>query len=414
MKRMVIALLTFSVTVLSSLPAAAILPSTGGVREGLPNVPDSALVATIDSLLTDSIWQTAQVGIYIHDVTADVPLYAFNANQRMRPASTEKLVTAISALDNLGPNHALTTRLYTDGEVTDSVLHGNVWLAGGMDPMTTADDIRALIASLPTLGIDSIDGGIRYDVSMKDTLRYGWGWCWDDDNHVLTPFLCDRKPLTTALVASALRRAGVTVREPVQTSSATVGLGAVTQRPPLPFRAQTVHTLADVLQRMMKESDNLYAESVFYQIAARSGRPWAGRKQAVNLIQNTMKRAGVSSDAYNVADGSGLSLYNYQTPVTLARLLIYAARNKVIYETLRESLPIAGVDGTLNNRMKNTSAQGNVRAKTGTVTGVTSLAGYATNADGHLIAFAIIVNGLQKGAPGRTLQDNICVAIVEN
>lgn len=381
-----------------------------------------SLQHTIDSLLADTVWQTAQVGIYIHDVSTDTPLYAFNARQRMRPASTEKLVTAIAALDNLGPNHALATRLYADGPVEGTTLHGNVWVWGGMDPMTTAPDVQSLIGSLRTLGIDSIDGGMRFDLSMKDTLRYGWGWCWDDDNHILTPLLCDRKPLAAALVTAALRQAGVRIREPLGTKGEAAPLGrrptgsrtTVAQAPALPLRAQTAHTLADVLQRMMKESDNLYAECVFYQLAARTGRPWADRKQALALIQNTMKRAGIGAESYNVADGSGLSLYNYQTPASLVSLLAYAARNNIIYQTLSQALPVAGVDGTLNNRMKGTPAQGNVRAKTGTVTGVTSLAGYATRPDGHLIAFAIIVNGLQKGAPGRTLQDNICVAILQD
>lgn len=371
----------------------------------------ASLQTTIDSLLTDSIWQTAQVGIYIYDVTADSALYAFNAHQRMRPASTEKVVTAVSALDNLGPNHKLTTRLATTGSVGDGVLRGDLWLVGGMDPLFTTSDLQGLTRSLRTQGIDSIAGRVCFDLSMKDTLRYGWGWCWDDDNHVLTPLLYDRKPLTANQVLSMLRREGIGLaNKTVQTLPPPSGRKVEAT----PLNYQSAHTLAEVLMPMMKESDNLYAESVFYQLAARTGRPLAGRKQAIGLIHNTLKRAGIDPAAMQIADGSGLSLYNYQTPVTLAGMLIYAARNNVIYQTLNESLPIAAVDGTLKNRMKDTPAAGVVRAKTGTVTGVTSLAGYAPNAQGHLIAFAIIVNGLQKGAPGRTLQDNICLAIVQH
>ncbi|MBR3514522.1 MAG: D-alanyl-D-alanine carboxypeptidase/D-alanyl-D-alanine-endopeptidase [Bacteroidaceae bacterium] len=370
----------------------------------------SALQATIDSLLTDSTWQTAQVGICIYDISADSMLYAYNAHQRMRPASTEKVVTAIAALDNLGPNHLLRTTCCTTGSVTDGVLTSDLWLAGGMDPTFAATQLQRLARQLRAQGIDSIAGRLRFDLSMKDTLQWGWGWCWDDDNHTLTPLLYDRKPLAPAQVAAALQKAGIRLAPAAlaATMRAEAMPPAARQRNPL---AETTTLLTEVLMPMMKESDNLYAESVFYQLAARTGRPWAGRKQAISLIHNTMKRAGISPEAYNVADGSGLSLYNYQTPATLTRLLTYAARGSAIYPALSQSLPIAAVDGTLKTRMTDTPAAGNVRAKTGTVTGVTSLAGYATRPDGHLVAFTIIVNGLQKGAPGRTLQDNICVAI---
>ena len=371
----------------------------------------SVLVATIDSLLTDSIWQTAEVGIYIYDITADSALYAFNAHQRMRPASTEKVVTAVAALDNLGPDYVFATRFATTGTVTEGVLQGDLWLKGGMDPLLSSSHLQSLCTTLHSQGIDSIAGRLCFDVSMKDTLQYGWGWCWDDDNHVLTPLLLNRKPLMLKQLTASLREAGIQTKP----NSSTPSLPSFAAMPKTAVPLVEASTkLTSVLQDMMKESDNLHAECMFYLLAARSGRPWASRKQAVGLIQNTFRRAGINPVSVQVADGSGLSLYNYQTPFTLARLLVFAAHNNVISQTLSAALPIAGVDGTLKTRMKGTAAEGNIRAKTGTLTGVTSLVGYATDAGQHLIAFSIIVNGLQKGAPGRTLQDNICVAIAQN
>lgn len=371
----------------------------------------SVLVATIDSLLTDSIWQTAEVGIYIYDITADSALYSFNAHQRMRPASTEKVVTAVAALDNLGPDYVFATRFATTGTVTEGVLQGDLWLKGGMDPLLSSSHLQSLCATLHSQGIDSIAGHLCFDVSMKDTLQYGWGWCWDDDNHVLTPLLLNRKPLMLKQLTASLREAGIQTKP----NSSTPSLPSFAAMPKTAVPLVEASTkLTSVLQDMMKESDNLHAECMFYLLAARSGRPWASRKQAVGLIQNTFRRAGINPASVQVADGSGLSLYNYQTPFTLARLLVFASHNNVIYQTLSAALPIAGVDGTLKTRMKGTAAEGNIRAKTGTLTGVTSLVGYATDARQHLIAFSIIVNGLQKGAPGRTLQDNICVAIAQN
>jgi hypothetical protein len=113
----------------------------------------------------------------------------------------------------------------------------------------------------------------------------------------------------------------------------------------------------------------------------------------------------------HVADGSGLSLYNYVTPDMELKLLRYAWKNAEIIEKFYPSLPIAGVDGTLKNRMKGTKAQGNVHAKTGTVTGVSALAGYCTASNGHHLCFSIINQGIPKAKIGRDFQDAVCTLL---
>lgn len=95
-----------------------------------------------------------------------------------------------------------------------------------------------------------------------------------------------------------------------------------------------------------------------------------------------------------IADGSGLSLYNYVSADLEVKLLRYAYQNNNVYLHLYPSLPVAGQDGTLKNRMRGTFTAGNVRAKTGTLTGISSLAGYCTAANGHQICFSIINQGL--------------------
>ena len=89
-------------------------------------------------------------------------------------------------------------------------------------------------------------------------------------------------------------------------------------------------------------------------------------------------------------------------------MLRYAYHNAGIYYSLFEALPISGKDGTLSSRMKTGPAYLNVHAKTGTVTGVSSLAGYITASNGHMLAFAIINNGLLKTQTGQNIQDRIC------
>ena len=121
--------------------------------------------------------------------------------------------------------------------------------------------------------------------------------------------------------------------------------------------------------------------------------------------------AGADQKLIHVADGSGLSLYNYVTPDMEVQLLRYAAKKPEIIEKLLPSLPVAGVDGTLKSRMKGTKAQGNVQAKTGTVTGVSALAGYCTAANGHRLCFSIINMGIPKAKVGRDFQDRVCALL---
>ena len=167
------------------------------------------------------------------------------------------------------------------------------------------------------------------------------------------------------------------------------------------------------MDRMMKKSDNFHAEALFYQIAASTGKPLCKASDASAIVRQLIRRIGLGSNSYRIADGSGLSLYNYVSPELETMLLRYAWQNSNIYDHLAPSLPIAGVDGTLEKRMRGTAAQGNVRAKTGTLTGISSLAGYCTAANGHQLCFCIINQGVMRGADGKAFQDRVCVALCE-
>ena len=159
---------------------------------------------------------------------------------------------------------------------------------------------------------------------------------------------------------------------------------------------------------MMKKSDNFFAEAVFYQIAAATGSRPAKASDAARVMRQLFRKLGLGHREYRVADGSGLSLYNYVSAELETRMLRYIWLHGDIYEYLYASLPIAGVDGTLSKRMKNTAAYENVRAKTGTVTGVSALAGYCTAANGHQLCFSIINQGIMDSTTGRNFQDRVC------
>ncbi len=366
-----------------------------------------SLTVRLDSLLaSEPLLETSQVGLMIYDLTADSAVYTYNHRQTMRPASTMKVVTAVSALHYLGGNYQLKTTLSYSGELKDSTLTGNIYLTGGMDPMFDHTDLRDFAERLRWLGVDTLRGSIVTDRSMKDTLHWGEGWCWDDDNPTLSPLLVNGR-------ANFLERFVVELTE---TGIVIDSLTVFEDRPPLDAIPLAVvhHSIDQLLLRMMKESDNLYAECLYYQMAASYGLRPASAIGARSMEKQLINTLGLDSDRYRLADGSGLSLYNYVSPELLTALLRYAYQQPGIYAHLLPSLPVAGQDGTLKKRMKNTPAEGNVRAKTGTLTGIISLAGYLTATNGHEYCFAVINQGVMSGKEARNFQDRLCSLMCGN
>ena len=364
------------------------------------------ITARLDGILRSALLETVQTSVMVWDLTDDVPVYQFRERLHLRPASTMKCVTAIATLDKLGANYDFKTRLYYTGVIDDStqVLRGDLYCVGGMDPMFSLSDVTEMARAVRDLGIKTIEGSVYADLSFKDRDRLGKGWCWDDKNPNLSPLLVDGKDEFTYRLSRKLEDMGVSVN------------GSTGERQ-LPTNAQLLttrtHSIRQVLHRMMKVSDNLYAESVFYQLAASGGTRWASAKTARQYENDLFSRIGLNPRDYNVADGSGLSLYNYVTTELEAKLLRYVYQRPDIYEAYLEAQPIAGVDGTLRSRMRGTAAAGNVKAKTGTVKGVSSLAGYLTASNGHLLCFSIINNGGLSNGPMRNLQNKICVALCQ-
>ena len=359
----------------------------------------------IDKLLKSKMFETSQVGIMVWDLDADSCIYRFRERQLMRPASTMKLVTAITALDKLGGSYQFKTQLKYTGTIEDGVLKGDVYCIGGMDPRFNTDDMTAFVTSLKDMGVDSICGSIYADRSMKDADLLGEGWCWDDDNPVLSPLVYSRKDIFMDRFLAKLRDAGIVY----------TGFGTSEKRcPPSAFTVCTrFHTMDQILHKMMKESDNLYAESMYYQIAASTGNRPASAKSARSVERQLIHKVGLDPQRYKLADGSGLSLYNYLSAELEVKLLRYAYRNENILPHLQQSLPIAGVDGTLKKRMKSGFAHGNVRAKTGTLTGIISLAGYCKASNGHELCFSIINNGIMHGNNARNFADKVCELLCE-
>lgn len=389
-----------------SLRTDSILPEDSVQTDTIADRIDTSkpLPQRIQELLDNDIFDRTQVGIYVYDLTADTLVFTHNEQQCMRPASNEKLMTAITALNDLGVLYEYRTRLYTTSipADSDSIFTGHIYIRAGYDPLLDGDDLRAFAQSLKEHRIFRLQQPIVLDLSMKDDKRLGWGWCWDDDEVPTTPLLYRNDDKFTDNLRRIFREEGIdwdgTVTEDTTPNTATLLL-------------TRTHNIDQVLLPMMKKSNNSMAESLFYQLAAQKGKSRAGRKQAVAHYNTLIRHIGLDPTHYQIADGSGLSLYNYLSPELLGRMLRYAYNDDDIYRHLLPSLPIAGEDGTLRKRMRGSAAQGNVRAKTGTVEGVSTLSGYLTTATGNLLCFSIMNQGIRHTSTGRNFQDRVCKAL---
>lgn len=184
------------------------------------------------------------------------------------------------------------------------------------------------------------------------------------------------------LFRESLQKEGVKVRGVLRTDTASRGM----------LLAELTHPLDSVLHQVNKPSDNLAAENLLKTIALeKSGRPGSASK-GLTAMKEYFATIGIDTSAMVLSDGSGVSFYNQVSPDAIVRLLAKMHGDSVRFKTFYESLPVGGVDGTLKNRFRWTQAERNVRAKTGSLTGASSLSGYVTSADGKLIAFSILCN----------------------
>ncbi len=172
------------------------------------------------------------------------------------------------------------------------------------------------------------------------------------------------------------------------------------------------HRLDSVLALEMKQSDNLAAENLLKILGAeKRGAPGTAQK-GLAVIKEFLSQEGIDTTRLVLADGSGVSRYNLSSADVIVQLLKIMHDRTDLFETFYNSLPIAGVDGSLSNRMRETPAQGNLHAKTGTLSGVSTLSGYVHTAEGEMLAFSIMMQNFPTASrPYRQVQDAIGVLL---
>ena len=169
-----------------------------------------------------------------------------------------------------------------------------------------------------------------------------------------------------------------------------------------------------VVNQIMKESDNLNAEAMLCRLGAQfTGGRHVSAADGLSAVRQLIRKLGYLPDRYKLADGCGLSNYNYISSELLVAFLKFAYSRTDVFQKLYKALPIGGVDGTLKNRMKKgTLSYGKVHAKTGSFTAINCLAGYLKANNGHHIAFAIMNQNVLSGREARKFQDAVCDMLI--
>lgn len=170
-----------------------------------------------------------------------------------------------------------------------------------------------------------------------------------------------------------------------------------------------------LIVNLNKTSDNLSTEMTLRALAEKYFSKPASAKNGLKMIDSLIILCGLEPKDYRLADGSGVSHYNLISAELLLSVLKHFYYNEPeLYKILYESFPIAGVDGTLENRMRKTNAENNVHAKTGTLSGVACLSGYVKNKKGNMIAFSMLVqNYVGSSKQARDFIDNVCEILAQ-
>ncbi len=364
-------------------------------------------------------------GAYVYDTATQKVLFARNATQSRPPASVEKLYTSVTALIRLGAGAQLSTTVLGVGTLSPTgTWHGNLYLHGGGDPTfgSTAfintyygagASVDGLARQLADQGIVRVDGQIVGDESFLDSLRGGPRTGYRPDTEVagtLSALAFNRGrsgsehgPHAPAAYAAlqllhALRAVHVQVSNGVGAGTTPAGAHrlAVISSPPL----------ATLLGLMDRPSDNFFAETLLKDIGALTSGAGSTPAGAAVVRRTLASSFGIHA---SVVDGSGLSRADRTTPVAVVTLLNALTGNS-LGATLQADLPVAGRSGTLASRMRHTTAEGRCVAKTGTLNGVSNLAGWCHALGGHTLAFCLLIDGPGETAAHR-LQDNIAITI---
>jgi D-alanyl-D-alanine carboxypeptidase/D-alanyl-D-alanine-endopeptidase (penicillin-binding protein 4) len=406
---------------------AVLLASAALAMTSTPSGADAAPIAQSElagQLNREMVIAGPRSGAYVFDLTTEAPLFGERAEQARPPASVEKLYTASAALELMGAEATLATTVLGSGHAgPDGRWEGDLYLRGGGDPTfggaafvarqyggegTTVSKLAGLVRAA---GVRSVTGTINGDESYLDSLRGepASGYAFDPDlEGNLSALAFNRGATGTQSGAHApAAYAALQLRGALRAQGIAVHGGGAATAPPgaTVLASASSPPLSTLLGLTLPPSDNFFAETLLKDLGARYGG--AGTTAAgAAVVRSTIAHLGLHP---RVLDGSGLSHADSTSPHQVVSLLRTLAHSP-LGTTLRNDLAIAGHTGTLSERMRHTPASGRCQAKTGTLIGVSNLAGYCTAQNGDILAFAFFTDGIETGE-AHTIQDNMTITL---
>lgn len=406
----------FIPTILLLLIVALIFNTCGGKGDSPSSSEPKAPEVSIDARLQhriDSFVQNAprrgSLGIMFFDATAQKEVYSLNPDSLMSPASCMKLLTSIATLRYFGRSAVHKNRLYTSGKMVGDTLVGDITLKVQFDPTFNRDSLYQLTEALQTRHIKRLKGRVILDMADYDSMNHEEHWTPGDlrSFYLGLPFSGGRKLRTEVLYA--LARIGIPVR------SDDIVYGRLDYHHST-LVAELQSPMRCSIEKALKNSSNIHAESMLYPLGYLISRQGSFRQNGVEKMRQFVAHElhMNPSTSCQIEDGCGLCPNDKLSPRLLVTLLNYAYHHKSIYQVVSEDLPLSGTDGTLYDRLRHAKVMGKIKAKTGTLTrdeGISSLSGYFTTPDNHLIIFSIICNQCPV-MDGRWWQDHLLKSIL--
>jgi D-alanyl-D-alanine carboxypeptidase/D-alanyl-D-alanine-endopeptidase (penicillin-binding protein 4) len=397
----------------------------------LSQVPDK-LSKQIDNLIAE-VPASTNMAILIYNPLTQDTITGINPQQTMIPASNTKLFTTATALEIMGGDYSISTIIFADDDdLSDSTINGNIYIKGYGNPTLTTADLEDLVNQLYQAGLRKVTGNVVGDDSYFDDIYSRDDWITDERANVKLPPISaiivdknrktvrkkrrgryrtyfidvDNPPQYAAIkLKESLVGYGVEVEGNVEIGSTPDSAIALTE---------SSIELRNLMKEINKKSNNFYAECLFKTLGAVYSGEQGNSFYSTQAILNFIEDEGIYSGGTKIVDGSGISRFDQVTAGALVGLLEKMYFNIAQFEDFYNSLSIAGVDGTLEKRMRGTSADSNFRGKTGTLNGVSSISGYVTDADGDDIIVCMMFEFKKGGARKyRDLQDRIIAVLAD-
>ena len=405
----------------------------------------SVFANCIDKTISKSSVNKSAISVSIKDVNTGKSIFKLHANQPKMPASTLKLVTMGAAIDALGYDYEFSTKLYKS-------TNNDLYLQLGGDPFLTSSGLNNLFKIAKEKNIIE-PKAVYIDDFIFDSTEWGEGWQWDDDLNVLMPkfssYNLDNNligiiinptqkdspaeiktskfyPITFMNLVTTGQTDNIKISRNNNISPDIINIEGIVSKqvtkkipvnnpkryfklrledairsakidyygkfPQKKLPAENVYLVGEVnhaitaaMNAVLKNSNNLVAESVFKAAGAKFVNNTGSLEHSQQMLKNYFQKAGINAEDIRIVDGSGVSKNNLVTSEFMTNFLVSMSND----DNFVNSLPTAG-EGTLSTRML--YFKNNLRAKTGTLTDVSAIAGYITARSGKKYAFDIMIN----------------------